>query len=80
MGAARSCEFDQLALLQIGQGFAHIGSKRGQVSIVLFCQRLHNFDQRAPITTGKNFVRGVVQFDDAFGKKQNAFASSRVVL
>ena len=79
-GAARSCEFDQLASLQIGQGFAHISSKRRGIGIVIFGQCFHDLAYRSSIAASKNFVRGFVQFDDALGKKQNAFASRGVDL
>ena len=60
MGVARSCELDQLSLVKIGQGFAHIGGKRRNVGVVFFSQRPYNLVECSPIAAGKNFLRGFV--------------------
>ena len=35
MGTTRSCQFDKLAALQIGKGFADIGGQHFKINIVL---------------------------------------------
>ena len=70
MVAVRSCELDQLAFVKIGERFAHIGGKGGNISVIFFGQVAHDLTQCSPVAAGKNFLRGFVQFDDAFRKKQ----------
>src|SRR5438445_9080153 len=36
MVAVRSCELDQLAFVKIGERFAHIGGKGGNISVIFF--------------------------------------------
>src|SRR5690242_10837898 len=76
--SAPSCQRDQFALLKISQSVAHVGRKRRRIRVIFFGQFLHDFSKRSAITPGKNIVRSFVQFDDAFGKEQHAFASRRV--
>jgi hypothetical protein len=79
-GGARSCELDQLALVQIGKGIANIRRESGGICVVLFGQCAHNFTQCLSIAAHKDFVRGFIYFDNAFGKKQNAFSRRRIGL
>ena len=80
MDVEQSCKLDQFALVKIGNGFAHIGSKRRNVGVVFFGQRPHDLAQCSSVAAGENFVRSFVQFDDAFGEKQNAFAAGGICL
>ena len=80
MVAARSFDLDQLAFVKIGERFAHIGGKGGNISVVFFCQVADDLAQCSPVAAGKNFLRGFVQFDNAFRKKQNCFAGREVHL
>jgi hypothetical protein len=80
MDATRSCEFNQLASLQIGAGFAHVGGELLGIRVVFLCQVMHNRAQCSSIAAGKNFVGGFVQFDDAFREKEYAFAGREVGL
>ena len=80
MDAARSCELDQLALLQIGHGFPDIGGQRRGISVVFFGQLVHDLAQCSAIAAGENFLRGFVQFDDALREKQYVFTRGGIGL
>src|SRR6266567_3010029 len=80
MGAGQSWEFDKLASLQIGKGFADIGCKRREIGVILFGQRADDLAYCSSIAAGKNFLRSFVQFEDAFREKQYAFACGGVDL
>ena len=44
------------------------------IGLVFFGQGANDLAQSSSIAAGKNFVSGFVQFKNAFGKKQHAFA------
>ena len=78
MDAACSCELHEFAALQIHQGLAHIGGKRREIDFVIFGQCADDFTQSSSVAMGKNLLSCFVQFQDAFRKKQDAFASQAV--
>jgi len=66
--------------MQIGQRFSHVGGKRFGIGVVFLGQPLNDLVQCSSIAAGKDFVRGFVQFDDAFGMEQHAFARNGIRL
>ncbi len=80
MAGAHSCVLNQSSLMQIGQRFAHVDGKRVGIGVVFFGERVNDVVQCSSIAAGKDFVRSFVQFDDAFGVEQHAFAGDRIGL
>ena len=80
MAGVRSCVINQFSLMEVRQRFAHISRKRLRIGVVFFGQSLNDLAQCSSITARENFVRGFVQFDDAFREKQHVFAGSGIDL
>ena len=80
MAGAHSCVLNQSSLMQIGQRFAHVDGKRVGIGVVFFGERVNDVVQCSSIAAGKDFVRSLVQFDDAFGVEQHAFAGNGIRL
>jgi hypothetical protein len=60
MDAARSREFNQFAVIQIGKRFPYIGDKHLRVDIVFFGQRLDDFGHGPSIAPGNDSLSGFV--------------------
>src|SRR5205085_3338990 len=80
MDAAGSFEFDQPALLQIPERLSHVPPNCYQIDIVVFGEIDCDFVHCASVTTGNDFLRRLVQFENGFREKQKACAGPAIDL